>query len=714
MAKMRIPATIGACLLGIAVIVAFEHDLFSGSLLIGYDTTSLVYPWYVNALIAFHHNPFLSFDPYMDGGMVNFNLLANYDPIYDIPLLLGAIPTLYQAQLLVLAHLVMVPICLVALARLYGVSGAKLLAVGIIGGVAAFIGFDLKYMETTEAIDGYGWGMLCITAIEYYRVKKRLAFAIVAALALDFAFTRFAKGTVYWALFIIPYVAVFWSQFKSRTILRDLVIASAVFFAVVAPCVIEMHHMWNSIESSKFLSVELEGTRRDALAYLGMYLAPLTTTGQNIYEIPGVIAILTLLSFIRMTARERWFFAIVLGILLVYALGSATPMEWIIRHIFPPADAFRRAYEEFYVALPILLMAVVRYGIAPQSRALSAAWRIAGIAALSALLIVTTLVSPQSIAVNLWAVLCSILLLFSYPRPIATAVLIMVQWVLIAYVPVAHSIFYPHPAAIVHDEITQNRQGLEPYLTPQTANARNLYRVMAIGANANFGPYAGVYRFYNLAPDDGTRIPRNLYEVLGGDPLFSDIVQSVRSNPAIVASPALRSMSVRYYFFPPEDADIALAAQKLHPALRVRPSPGNWIVLEDPHAWPFVSALRAGGHFMTAVVASADWDTVRFVFPAGTSSVDLAYLYDDWWNIRATDGTRGRTIDHGGQLRVAARGLAGKQVVLQYQNVGFVWALRLQLLTYFLLIAGVLAAIGRSSQLAWTSLAGSSRYGFRF
>lgn len=687
----RVVAAAGACVFGIAVLCAFEPGIFFGSKLIGYDATSLVYPWYVNALAAFHHDPFLAFDPYMDGGMVNFNLLANYDPIYFLPLIAGVVPSLYQAQLLVLAHLALVPICLVALARLYGITGIKLFAVGALGGVVAFVGFDLKYMETTEAIDGYGWGMALITAIEYYRVRKRIGFAIAAALALDFAFTRFAKGTVYWALFIIPYVAVFWSDFKSRTILRDLSVAVAVFFAVVAPCVIEMHHMWASIESSKFLSVELEGARRDILAYLGVYLAPLTTSGQNIYEIPGVLGLLTLLSFARMKIRERLFYGIVLGVLLVYALGSATPMEWIVRHAFPPADAFRRAYEEFYVAFPILLMIAVRYGIAPEARPLNALWRIGGTAAIAILVGISTFVSPQSLAINSAASACSIIFLLTYPRVAIAAVLVAVQWVLISYIPVAQSIFYPHPAAIVRDEILANRQGIEPYLTPDTTDTSRLYRVMAVGANANFGPYAGVYRFYNLAPDDGTRIPSNLYRVTGVDPLFSEIVAGMRAKPGIIGGPSLRTMSVRYYFFSPTEADIASAAQRLHPDLRSAPSPSNWIVLEDPHASAFIAASQTGTSDSSAVLGQADWDTLTFRFPTNAAYVNLAYLYDDWWTGRAADGTPAVLVNQNGQLRVSGKGVAGKSITLRYSNGAFVLALQVQILTYVVLLLGAVA-----------------------
>ncbi len=689
---------VGASVLAIGIMIAFEPGIFLGYRLIGFDSTSLVYPWYVNALIAFHHNPFVSFNPYQDGGMVNFNLLANYDPIYFIPLLTGAIPNLYQEQLLVLAHLALVPLCLIALARLYGVSGAKLYLVGVLGAVAAFTGFDLKYMETTEAIDGYAWGLLCLTAIEYYRVRKRLSYAIVAALALDFAFTRFAKGTVYWPLFIVPYIAVFWSEFRSRTLVRDVAIATAVFFAVALPSIIEMQHMWISIEASKFLSVELEGAPRDILAYFGFYLAPLSAQGQSIYAIPGVIGIMLLVSFARMSTRERWFFGIVLGALLLYALGSATPMEWIVRHTFPPADVFRRAYEELYVALPILFMVVVRYFIAAKEEwAFNPRWRIGIITALGLLAVLGIVVSPESRPVDLTVVACSIAFLYTYRQPVAIGALITTQWVLIAFLPVAQSIFYPHPPGIVQDEISANYQGIEPYLTPRTTDAEKLYRVVGVGVNANFGPYAGVYRFYNLAPDDGTRIPRALYEETRlADPLFSGIAQSLRANPAIVASPALRAMSVRYYFFRPEVSDIAAAARRRHPELRYLPNPDGWLVLEDPLAHPFISALTSDSRLIRGVPGYVDWDTVRFRFPRGAAYVDLSYLYDDWWHVEASDGARERIVDRDGQLRIAANGLQGKRVTLRYQSSAFTVALVLQLLCYLVLAAGALAIGARA------------------
>jgi hypothetical protein len=260
--------------------------------------------------------------------------------------------------------------------------------------------------------------------------------------------------------------------------------------------------------------------------------------------------------------------------------------------------------------------------------------------------------------------------------------------VLISYIPIAQSIFYPHPATIVRNEISANRQGIEPYLTPDTTDTSRLYRVMAIGANANFGPYAGVYRFYNLAPDDGTRIPRSLYKVVGVDPLFSDIAAGLRANPSIIGGASLRSMSVRYYFFAPEDADIASAAQRIHPALRGAPSPGNWIVLEDPHASPLIAATQKGTGTTSAVHGSADWDTVTFRVPANTAHVDLAYLYDDWWTARADDGTSAVLVNNNGQLRISAAAVAGKAVTLRYGSRAFVLALQAQLLAYLVLVLG--------------------------
>lgn len=676
-----------AALAGVVLVVAFEPGLFRGSRLIGFDAASLVTPWYLNALLAFYHGPFVALNPYQMGGMPNFNLLANYDPIYVVPAIVRAVPSMYQVQLLILVHLFFIPICLVALARLYGVTGLKLILAGVLGAVAAYTGFDLKYMETTEAIDGYSWSLLALTAIEYYRVRKGVAFAVIAALALDFAFMRFAKGLALWPLFIVAYVATFWDQFKHRHLLRDVALAGVVFVLVLAPCIVQQSHLWGLIETSKDFSLEQEGTLQNALSYFGFFLAAHTSEGQDVFVIAGIITVMGILGFANMDDRERWFFGISLVLLFAYVLGDVTPMQSIVRHLYPPVDPFRRAYEAFYIPFALLLLVVVRFAIAdPRSRSADKTWSIATGAVFVAVAAVAIALDRSTWLINLAVLACAIIFIV-YRQPVVAALLLVVQWLLVGYLPIAHSPFYPKPAAGVVGDIASQYRDLEPYLALAGSDSTRLYRVVGVGVDATFGSWAGVYQFYNLAPDTGTRIPQALYERTQiADPLSDGIVDSLRQRPDIIAGPAMRDMAVRHYLFSDDASDIARAAERRHPELRALHA-ANWTVLEDPKAHAFVSTVGARP---LPVAAHVGWDTVSFVMPAGASAADVAFLYDPWW--RATTGGRPATIvDNSGQLRVSASGVQGKLVELRYGSEIFTTAIMLQMIAYGAIAAAALA-----------------------
>jgi hypothetical protein len=672
-----------AFLLAVAIMIAFEPGIFFGSQLIGFDATTEYYPWYVNALLAFHHSPFTVLNPFMDGGSTNYNLFANYDLVYLLPLLAGRIPSLFQEQLLVLIHLIMVPACLVALARLYGVSGIKLLLVAALAAVAGFTGHILNLLSESMDLNCYGWAFVAITAIEYYRVKKRLPYAIAAAIAVNFSLMISDGGAAYWPLFVIPYVAVCWSDFRGPTFVRDAAIALGVLVVLCLPGLVERAHQWRTIQTvSADLTAKQFATPRDALAYLGFHFSPMAegdrSVNQSMFAIPGALGLMLLAGFTRMSLRERWLFGSLLGALLVTALGSVTPLEQIVRHAYPPAALFRRSYEDLNVAIPVLFMLVVRFFVAQEWHEFP--WRTHLTVALATLLAAAVYIEPEQWPVNLAVVAIGLAFLYLYRFPAAVAALLVAQWALVVYIPVSSSIFAPHPRAAVEDEINVTTyDGLGPFLADRGTESAALYRVVGVGVIPTFGNYAGVRRFYNLVSHvPESRTPRELYVLTGVTE--AGVEESLRANPSIVASPALRSVGARYYFLNAGDADIERAARHNHPELRSIPTSGRWRALEDPGAFPFVSAIRADSTLLAGVPARVDWDTIDFDFPRNAAFVNLAYVYDNWWHVEAP-GAASSPVDRHGQLQVDGQ-LQGKHVTMHYYSRLFDVALVLEVGCY--------------------------------
>ncbi|HTA38181.1 MAG TPA: hypothetical protein VK760_03855, partial [Candidatus Acidoferrales bacterium] len=584
-----------AVLLAVAIMVAFEPGIFLGSQLIGFDATTEYYPWYVNALLAFHHGPFTVLNPFMDGGSTNYNLFANYDPVYLLPLLTGRIPSLFQEQLLVLAHLLVVPACLVALARLYGISGMKLLLVAALGAAAGFTGHILNLLSESIDLNCYGWAFVAITAIEYYRVKKRLPYAVGAAVAVNFSLMISDGGAAYWPLFVIPYVAVCWREFRGPTFVRDAAIACGVLVLLSLPGLVERAHQWRTIQTvATDLTPKQFANPRDALAYFGFHFSPAAqdnqTINQSLFAIPGAIGLMLLAAFERMSRRERWLFGSLLGVLFVSALGSVTPLEQIVRHVYPPAGMFRRAYEDLNVAIPVTFVLVVRYFVTQER--LGVPWRAWVAAALAGLFLLAVRAEPSQWPVNLAVTGLSIAFLYVARWPAAAATVLVAQWVLVVFMPVTGSIFAPHDRAAVEYEINvATFEGLGPFLADRGTDSGALYRVAGVGVIPTFGNYAGVRRFYNLVSHvPESRTPRELYTLTGVTE--AGVEASIRANPSIVASPSLRGAAVRYYVLSNDDADIERAVRHGHPELRSVPVAGPYRVLEDPRAFPFVSALR--------------------------------------------------------------------------------------------------------------------------
>ena len=441
---------LSAVLLAVAIMVAFEPGIFFGSKLIGFDATTEYYPWYVNALLAFHHSPFTVLNPFMDGGSTNYNLFANYDLVYALPLLAGAIPNLFQEQLLVLVHLIMVPACVVALARLYGVSGMKLLLVAALGAVAGFTGHVFNLLSESIDVNCYGWAFVAITAIEYYRVRKRLPYAVAAAVAVNFSLMISDGGAAYWPLFLIPYVAVCWRDFRGPTFVRDAAVACGVLAALCLPGLVERAHQWRTIQTvATDLTPKQFATPRDALAYLGFHFSPSgygdRSVNQSLFAIPGALGLMLLAGFTRMSVRERWLFGSLLGVLFVTALGDVTPLEAIVRHLYPPAAMFRRSYEDLNVAIPVTFMLVVRYFVAQAKLEITRREWIA--TAIAALFLFTLRIEPSQWPANLTLAASSIAFLYVFRWPAAVATLLVAQWVVVVFLPVSSSIFCAAPAS---------------------------------------------------------------------------------------------------------------------------------------------------------------------------------------------------------------------------------------------------------------------------
>jgi hypothetical protein len=330
----------------------------------------------------------------------------------------------------------------------------------------------------------------------------------------------------------------------------------------------------------------------------------------------------------------------------------------------------------------VLFMLVVRYFVAQER--LEIPWRIWVAGALAALFFVALMVEPAQWPVNLAVVGLSLAFLYLYRWPAAVATVLLAQWVLVVFIPVSSSIFAPHPRTSVENEINViTYEGLGPFLSSRGNDSAALFRVVGIGLMPTFGNYAGVRRFYNLVSHvPESRTPRELYVVTGLSE--AGVEESLRSDPSIVASPSLRNMAVRYYFLNPGDTDIEQAARRNHPELRSIPNAGPSRVLEDPRAFPFVSAVRLGSGLLAGVPATVDWDTVTFDFPRDAPFVNLAYLYDDWWHVEAP-GASVSPIDRHGQLQVDGTQLHGKHVTLRYYSPLFDVALAAEVACYLAL-----------------------------
>jgi hypothetical protein len=684
-----VPVYAYALLACILLLSAFEWPLVSGARIIGYDSMSILYPWYVNALEAFHHSVYTFFDPYGAGGFFSFNLFANFDPIYMLPAIVNVIPTLYQDQLLVLLHFLLVPMALTSLAALYRLRGGRLVLFVALAVSATLAEPVYKYMENSDAVDAYGWGFVALAALEYYRVRGKLAYLAVAALSFDFAMMRFATGAVFWPIIVAAYAVAFWPELRShRQLFRDFGIAVLIIVVVFLPNLLEQGALWHTIQATVNLQPVLAALPTDALSFFGYRMTNdvvvqvpgsqnVGSQGPSLMIVPAAYALMFIVALRAMPRRAAIALGIAVAVLCVYALGARTPFEPVFRALYFPAGLFRRPYACFMVVVPLVAVLSMRYSFesdrVPFEHAVAAFFTILAILAVWLL--------PEMWVWQLFVLLTVLLCIYLFRYKWAVAALLLMQWIMVIWYPTQISFYGPRPNNTAEEGFNAVRL-FANYLSPDTSDSVRLFRTAGIYVEPQFGSYASIFRYYALFPLVGTRLPRELFRVTNLTGLRAEqIADSVRKRPWVIAGPALRSMAVRYYVFNPRVSDIEATVVRLHPELRRRPAE-YWHVYEDPRARPFVSAYSANGKFLAGVPATVDWDTVKLTVPQDAAFVKLAFLYNNWWTSRP----HLRTIDAGGQLQLDTRGAAGKEIVLHFTNRWLVAAITMQIFCYLLLI----------------------------
>jgi hypothetical protein len=679
----------------VVVIVLVEPGAFFGTRLLGSDSVGILYPWYVTALKTFWANPVGVYDPYVLGGMPSFNFVSNYDPIYAIPLILGFVPDLGQAQLLELAHLFLIPFALLWLGVLRKASRPTLWVIAALSVAAAYMGPSVKYSGDTDGTDCYAWSFVALAAFEYFRERGRLAYAIVTALCIVFAFVRFATAANLWLLVVIALLVLHWKQIAShRNGLRNLGIAALVGVVAVLPNLIMQGKLYTIIQETVDLTVLREAIPSDILALFGMRLedtsfVPLHT----MFVIPGVVLLSMFGTLRTMPRRAVIVYGCLLGVLFLYALGDVTPFVDLFRAIYRPAALFRRPYTSLLIALPVMFTMIVSYGVRRtlDPRALKiGAMVVVGLAMIAAIAvyppgwIIDVVVAGGTAAVIL--------------VPTSAWVFIVVlaaQWTLLIGFPASQSIFYPQPRNTAFEHF-RPYASLNAFLPPARASAAQAFRVVSIGLPADAGMYASVFRYYTVGPSLGTRVPRRLIQRTGIlQPGVAEIGPFFLANPQVAASPGMRGMSVRYYFINanmfPALVDLLI---RTHPGLRRVPLDSYWTVLEDPRYDPFIASYAEDSGVAHSVDGHLGWNDVRFTVPAGSDHVDLALLYDSWWSARTGAGTQVTLEDDNGQLRVDTVRSWGQTVTLRYGNPWLTASIVIALGVYAVLLSWLLWSLG--------------------
>ncbi|HEV3085639.1 MAG TPA: hypothetical protein VGX96_00345 [Candidatus Elarobacter sp.] len=698
-------------LAAVLVIVAIDAGAFAGTRVLGGDATDILYPWYVTALKTFWVNPAGVYDPYTLGGMPTFNFVANYDPIYAIPLVFGAVPDLGQYQLLALSHAFLIPASLLAIGVLRRLPQRALWMLAALSVVAVYLGPNFKYAADTDGGDCYAWTFAALAAFEFYRLRGRLAYAVVMVLCLDFAFMRFATAAALLPLLFVPLFIYHWRELFARpNAKRNLAIAVAVGIVVLLPNVIMQYKLYTIIAAAVNVQVVEEASRTDLFALLGMRMRdtecfPLHT----MFAVPGAITLLLIVVLSSVRTRFRLFCIAVLAVLLLYSLGSVTPFAELLRTVYKPAALFRRPYAALEVALPFIFYLIAAYGTAEYE--VKRGVRVVVLALTCVAVLGALLLYPQTWPLDL-VLAASTLALIAVPwnNKLFAGVLAL-QWIVLVGYPTVKSVFYPQPRDTATEHFRPFRQ-LNAFLPPVGARADQAFRVIGIGVPVQLGMYAGVYQFYSVAPSRGTRVPRELALRTGvTDTDVPTIGALFAAHPELVGSPGLRAMAVRYYFVHPNlYGTFAPAALRAHPELRAVPSEGYWKIIEDPFARPFIASYARDSDVPVRLDGSLGWNGASFTAPAESDHVDLALLYDSWWTARSADGTPLPVGNDHGQLQIGTAGAHGGRVVAAYGSPLFASSVWLALATYAALLAGaVFGRRGRLKQLAEAAARAAAR-----
>lgn len=680
-------ATIASACLALLLVVTFQFGAFFGTRLIPYDTVSLNYPWYVNAILAARHGVFTALNPFHMGGIPNYTLPAFFDVFYWIPLITGGIPTLYQHQLLVLFHACMIPIALISLARLYGMRGPRLYLVGVVGFIACYLGPVVKYMETANGIDTYAWGFVGFAALEYFRARGRLAYAVVAAFSFVFAFTRFSEAGVLWPLVLIGYVICAWPDISAhKRGAPKLGFAALIGLAVLLPAIILQLKWFHTATVTLDVKPVEEATRGSIAAFLGFApVLPDGSLGNDLFAMPGILVAMIAIAFQNMSWRWRIFYGAFLGTLLIYTFGTAIGGTWYehaFRTIYLPASFARRPYAGLYIVLPVLIIMLTKHVLAIDVTRLN--YRHLFTATAVGLTVMMLFLAPHLWLLDLIAGTLTILFCAGWRLgAIGLAAALVVQWALVVYAPNAMSSFYPHVRQ-AGTELLEPYSSIVQYLTPETSDASKLYRIFGVGMPGEWGSLSDIFQFYDVGPDPGSMYPRNLEQ---RTKIFeireNKVTPFIMAHPDVVGSLGMEEMSVRYYIVGGESfTQFQRLALDGKPWLRTLPTLGYWHVIEDTRWQPFLTAIGSAPN--DRVTADVHWDTLQITVPQNTSEIRLSYIYDPWWHasVVGTSHTEIAVQNDGGQLQLSTKGLGGQTVILRYGSSAYSAAVAIALLVY--------------------------------
>jgi hypothetical protein len=228
---------------------------------------------------------------------------------------------------------------------------------------------------------------------------------------------------------------------------------------------------------------------------------------------------------------------------------------------------------------------------------------------------------------------------------------------------------------------------VEQYLGSQQASSLTAFRIANIGLPANFGPSAGMFRYYNVAADYNTFIPHELVREVQTDQLHATMLPAYfDTNPQAFASKPWERLAIRYYLIGADTFASLPRAALAKPGLHVVSTQSYWKVVEDDLAAPFVASVDRSGR-QAPIAASMMRDSFAFAVPSDVDVVRFAQNYDSWWHAYDDQGVDRSTLlyDDEGQLALSAQSLAGRRVVVSYTDRATTIALALTIIVQLVL-----------------------------